>query len=778
MPELSTRAPVALPGAPEGSVTLGLLDGRTMTGQLSSFAPDASDIALDVGGQTKQLVPAAGVAYVAFHHASNDPMLGPESGAEPYRIHAVGGTTFSVLARPARGSVFGFRAVPREAKSAYAEFYFYSHGVRAREKDQPLGLMLVKSGAIHPDALEHAVVAQRIERAVPIGKILVDTLQITEADVSRTIALQKTTNQRIGELLIKQGLATPKQIEEALSEQRRRRSRRLGETLLDLNIVSQETLARTLARKFDLAFFDLERTPPDLDAVAAVPRDVIERHGILPVKKTDSTLVVAISDPLASDGVDEVRAVTSLQIEEVIATPGALKRCIDELFERAPSLLVEANNSEFEVILHGIADAPSLLVNRLESEQARPLVAFPPTLQPVTLEPATVESAGSDPIESLVLQIVHEAEKRGASNVHLEANETNTLVRFRIDGRCVTHQSLPAQQQRAVTARCKAMAGLDGAGMALPRTGRCRLRLGDRDVELSITAVPTVDGGDDVVLRLLPAPRLLGLSDLALSEPNLKKLRTLIEKPSGLLLCAGPRRSGKKTTLHAIAGALNSSDTKICAADDGIAIAQPGVRRIRIDPARGFGLAQAIGALVEADADVILVPSLRDGEVARSAVGASLDGRRVLSTLPAKRATDAVARLLDTGADPFDIADALTGVLGQRLVRRLCGHCKQKRAVKPAESEIISERFDAAPIVELWSAPGCGACNGSGYQGLIAIHELLTVDDAMRRAIVRRAPIEEIERLAYDQRMRNTAQDAMLKALAGYIDLQQVLAVR
>lgn len=322
MPELSTRAPVALPGAPEGSVTLGLLDGRTKTGQLTSFAPDASDIALEVGGLTREIVPAAGVAYVAFHHATNDPMLGPESGAEPYRIHAVGGTTFPVLARPTRGSAFGFRAVPRDAKSPYAEFYFYSHGVRAREKDQPLGVMLVKSGAIHPDALEHAVVAQRTERAVPIGKILIDTLQIAEADVMRTIALQKTTNQRIGELLIKQGLATPKQIEEALAEQRRRRSRRLGETLLDLNIVSEETLARTLARKFDLVFFDLDATPPDPVAVAEVSRDIIERHGILPVRKTEHTLVVAISDPLSSEGLDEIRAAVSFQIEEVIATPG------------------------------------------------------------------------------------------------------------------------------------------------------------------------------------------------------------------------------------------------------------------------------------------------------------------------------------------------------------------------------------------------------------------------------------------------------------------------
>src|SRR6185503_1753528 len=152
-------------------------------------------------------------------------------------------------------------------------------------------------------------VAQRTERAVPIGKILVDTLQITEADVARTVALQKTTNQRIGELLIKQGIATPKQIEEALAEQRRRRSRRLGETLLDLNIVSEETLARTLAKKFDLAFFDLDAIPADPNAVAAVPKDIIERHGVLPVKKTETTLVVAISDPLASEGLDEVRAV-------------------------------------------------------------------------------------------------------------------------------------------------------------------------------------------------------------------------------------------------------------------------------------------------------------------------------------------------------------------------------------------------------------------------------------------------------------------------------------
>jgi type II secretory ATPase GspE/PulE/Tfp pilus assembly ATPase PilB-like protein len=778
MPEVSTRAPVALPAAPEGSVTLGLLDGRTMSGQLTSFAPDASDIALEVGGQTREIVPAAGVAYVAFHYASNDPMIGAESGAEPYRIHAVGGTTFSVLARPTRGSAFGFRAVPREAKSPYAEFYFYSHGVRAREKDQPLGLMLVKSGAIHPDALEHAVVAQRIERAVPIGKILVDTLQITEADVARTMALQKTTNQRIGELLIKQGLATPKQVEEALAEQRRRRSRRLGETLLDLNIVSEETLARTLAKKFDLAFFDLDRTPPDLDAVAAVPRDIIERHGIVPVKKTASTLVVAISDPLTSDGLDEIRAATSLQIEEAIATPGALKRCIDELFERSPSLVVETDNSEFEVILHGIADAPPLLVNEPVSEQPHPLVAFPPTLQPATIDPVTIESAGLDPIEDLVCQIVREAEKRGASHVHLEANGPNTLVRFRINGRCVTQSALPEQQQRAVPARFKTMAGIDGAAPARPRTGKARLRVGDRDVELSIAAIPTVDEGEDLVVRLLSPPRLFTLSDLALSEQNLKNLGTLIENPGGLLLCVGPSGCGKTTTLHAVAGALNARDSKIWAAEERVEVRQDGVRQLPIDPARGFGLAPAIRVLVEADADVILVASLRDVEVARAAIDAALGGRRILSTLPARRAIEAVVRLLHMELDPFDVADGLTGVLGQRLIRRLCGSCKQERAAKPGENEIIGEIFSLAPAVELWSAPGCAACNGTGYEGLIAVHELLIPDGALRRAIARRAPIEELERLASDQRMRSIAQDAMLKALAGHTDLQQVLTVR
>ena len=752
------------PGRRRGSVTLGLLDGRTKTGQLTSFAPDASDIALEVGGLTREIVPAAGVAYVAFHHATNDPMLGPESGAEPYRIHAVGGTTFPVLARPTRGSAFGFRAVPRDAKSPYAEFYFYSHGVRAREKDQPLGVMLVKSGAIHPDALEHAVVAQRTERAVPIGKILIDTLQIAEADVMRTIALQKTTNQRIGELLIKQGLATPKQIEEALAEQRRRRSRRLGETLLDLNIVSEETLARTLARKFDLVFFDLDATPPDPVAVAEVSRDIIERHGILPVRKTEHTLVVAISDPLSSEGLDEIRAAVSFQIEEVIATPGALKRCIDELFERAPSLVVEADNGEFEVILHGIADAPPLPIR----EQ--------PT--PIAVVPLLIEPTGLDPIEGLVRQIVRDAEKRGASHIHLEPSEVNTLIRFRINGRCVTYQSFPAHHQSAVAARFKAMAGLDPSELGAPQTGKARLPLGDHDVDLSIATLPTFDGGEDLVLRLLATPRLLRLADLALSEQNLKRFRALLERPYGLVLCVGPSGSGKTTTLHAALDALNSGDAKICTAEAQIEIVQAGVRQVQVNPRQGLGFSQAVRAFIEADTDVILVGSLREVETARATIEASLGGRRAFSTLPAKGACEAVARLLDMGLDPFDVSDALLGVLGQRLVQRLCSHCKRKRAAQTAENELIAESFKLAPVNELWSAPGCAACNGSGYDGVIAVHELLVSDDALRRAIARRAPIEEIERLARDQRMKTMAEDAVLKALAGHTDLQQVLAIR
>ena len=248
------------------------------------------------------------------------------------------------------------------------------------KKTSRSGVMLVKSGAIHPDALEHAVVAQRTERAVPIGKILIDTLQIAEADVTRTIALQKTTNQRIGELLIKQGLATPKQIEEALAEQRRRRSRRLGETLLDLNIVSEETLARTLARKFDLAFFDLDATPPDPVAVAEVPRDIIERHGILPVQKTAQysgrrhQRSAVDGGPGRNPGRGE--SPDRRSDRDTGRTQAAV---IDELFERAPSMVVEADNSEFEVILHGIADAPPLPDPNSHRRRAAPA--------PLTIEP-------------------------------------------------------------------------------------------------------------------------------------------------------------------------------------------------------------------------------------------------------------------------------------------------------------------------------------------------------------------------------------------------------
>jgi type II secretory ATPase GspE/PulE/Tfp pilus assembly ATPase PilB-like protein len=369
---------------------------------------------------------------------------------------------------------------------------------------------------------------------------------------------------------------------------------------------------------------------------------------------------------------------------------------------------------------------------------------------------------------------LRDAVQRGASHVHLEP----AGVRLRIDGRRVSTSHLYSP---AVVRRFKALADLDTTERTLPQRGKASMQLGDRSVELLVDAIPAFDGTENVVLQLLRPLQLRHLSELGLSEANRRNIGALIEKPSGLFLCAGPSGSGKTTTLHAILDALNSPDVKLCAAEERVEITQPGITQVEVKPRAELTFAHAIRAFARADADVILAGDLRDLETARAAIEAAQRGKRVFAALPTKSAAETVLRVLGLGVDPFELADSLLGVLAQRLVKKLCSSCKRKRAVNADELAVTAESYGLEPFppgTELWTAPGCTACNGAGYQGYVAVQELLVVSDELKRAIARRAPAGEIEKLARAARTASMTEDAVQKVLGGQTDLRQVATAR
>jgi type II secretory ATPase GspE/PulE/Tfp pilus assembly ATPase PilB-like protein len=539
----------------------------------------------------------------------------------------------------------------------------------------------------------------------------------------------------------------------------------LETVLLDRYRVPKDVLGSALSDFYQCPYLPYdERTIIDADLLKTLNLDYLKKNLWLPIARRGSLIDVLTSDPHDFDkSWDARRTFPGMTIRYAVG----LRRDIEQFIHLASG---QGTNGSIGAIL-------GELVNDIHLE---------PAIDSVLGEIDENDSA----IVRLTNQVIAEADRLGASDIHIEPYEDrkDMAVRLRIDGTCSTFMRIPAIYRRAVVSRIKVMANLDIAERRKPQDGKIRYRLAkDREVELRVATLPTSGQDEDVVLRLLTAKQPMPLHAMEFSPVTLQAIQAVAEKPHGIILCVGPTGSGKTTTLHAILKRINTDERKIWTAEDPIEITQDGLRQVQVHPKIGLTFATAMRAFLRADPDVIMIGEMRDKETADIAIEASLTGHLVLSTLHTNSAVETVVRLLDLGCDSFNFADAMLGVLAQRLCKRICIQCKEAYHPSREEYDELVQGYGAEDWPTLgieyhadWSlyrGRGCEVCNRTGFKGRIALHEFLRGSEEMKRLIQSRARTADILSLAMKEGLTTLVEDGIQKVLRGETTYRQVRAV-
>jgi len=555
----------------------------------------------------------------------------------------------------------------------------------------------------------------------------------------------------IGELLVRRGVLTEHDLHRALEYQSTQDHRKLlGEVLVELELASELDVVEVLADEYGVPFVESLAKIADPRTLEVLPRAFIEEHQVLPMFLVRNTLTVAVAELSNLYLIEEIGRRTGHEVQIVAATQSSIEAAIK-------SWLPAANVFVIDDIYEDIAEEDFSVIERQVTELA-------------DLE----QVAGHGPVVKLVNFIIYSAVQEGASDIHIEPGDQSLRIRYRVDGRLWEKLAPPYRMHPAITSRIKIMSNLDIAERRLPQDGDFNVMLEGRPIDLRVSTMPGT-WGEKTVIRIIDSEHSrLGLDQLGFSSGTLSQWESLIEHPNGVVLVTGPTGSGKSTTLYSVLGQLNASELNIATVEDPVEAKIPGVNQSQVNEKAGFSFSTALRSMLRQDPDIMMVGEIRDGETASICMQAALTGHLVFSTLHTNDAPSAVTRLCNLGIEPYLVAATLRGVLAQRLVRKICPHCKEKWTPDARTAEVIVQ--SCGEFDELHRGEGCGRCRGTGFAGRIGVFELLVPEPAFLDAVAEGATLQTLRTRLEQSGFRALRDDGMDKVRAGLTTPDEILS--
>mgnify|MGYP000901642886 FL=1 len=555
----------------------------------------------------------------------------------------------------------------------------------------------------------------------------------------------KTTNLRIGDILVEKGYVTPDQMNQALAWQKEHRDKRVGQILMELGFVSESQVLDALASRLHLNIVDVAQLSVDLQAVGKVSREVCEKNLILPVSLQGHNMEIVTNDPLNYFALEEVRQQTGCQLEISLSEEKPLRKAISYYFaEVSARKAATQTNVDFAV-----AAQDEIEIEDLES--------------------------GDDeaPIIRLLNSLIERAIKTEASDIHIEPFETETKVRMRIDGVIMEYVTIQRNIHAPLIARIKILSNLDIAEKRIPQDGHFRVTLEGGSVNIRVSILPTVFG-EKAVLRIMAATTHMDHADhFGMDDYSYNQFAPMLNHPNGIIYITGPTGSGKSTTLYMVLEYLSGRNVNISTIEDPVEKNLPGINQTQVNPVAGLTFDVGLRALMRQDPDIIMVGETRDGETAGTSVRAAITGHVVLSTLHTNDAVSSIVRLEDMGVETYLVANSLVGLVAQRLMRKVCPNCSTEMPTTEQERNFLGE-----DIKTIRRGAGCSRCNHTGYSGRIAVHEIVAIDNQIRRMIINHSPVEEISAYAREhQHMRTLKESGLILVKEGKTTPEELLKI-